>query len=921
MGKETHFNVTGMTCAACSAAVERNVRQLAGVDDAAVNLLTGTMRVKYDSGQVSDEDIVKAVTQAGYGASVKAEAQQGARRAAPAGEAKNVVEEQIREMKNRLVSSLVFMVPLMYVSMGHMVNLPLPSFLSGAQNAVSFAFLQFLLVLPVAYVNRKFFTVGFRALFRRQPNMDSLIAVGSGAGLVYGVFAIFRMSRGLGAGDLALVAQYAHNLYFESSAMILTLITLGEFLETRAKARTSDAIKKLMDLAPKTALVERGGIQEEIPVELVEVGDIVVIKPGDRIPVDGIIVEGQSYVDESVLTGESIPVEKGVGDRVSAATINESGAFKFRATEVGEDTTLAKIIALVGEASATKAPVGRLADKISGIFVPVVMAIALVSTLAWLLAGRSFEFAMSIGISVLVISCPCALGLATPVAIMVGTGKGAEHGILIKSAEALEVLHHIDTIVLDKTGTLTEGKPRVTDIVLGSAGTQEELLEIAGALEVNSEHHIAKAILNCADELNITLRNITEFKAISGKGVEGRINGKAYSAGNVRFMREKGVDTSAMEHLIDGLSEQGKTPICFAEENTLLGVIAVADVPKPTSRQAVERFKQMGVRVAMLTGDNRKTAEAIRKQLDIDEAIAEVLPQEKDSMIQSLRQDGHKVGMIGDGINDAPALARADVGIAIGAGTDVAIESADIVLVKSDLMDAVGAMELSKATIRNIKQNLFWAFFYNTLGIPIAAGLLYPAFGLKLSPMIGAAAMSMSSVFVVTNALRLRKFKPTAPERQQAVDLRFKPVAVSKVTPAVLASSERVDGDGVAVDSSVGAPQSAGVSQVQVLEPAFGGPGADSGSDPGSVADVKPAFQDKREEEDVIMKKTLKIEGMMCGHCKMRVEKALGAVDGVSSVEVNLEDGTAAASLMQAVSDQVLKQAVEEAGYKVIEVE
>ena len=445
--------------------------------------------------------------------------------------------------------------------------------------------------------------------------MDSLIAVGSGAGLVYGVFAIFRMSRGLGAGDLALVAQYAHNLYFESSAMILTLITLGEFLETRAKARTSDAIKKLMDLAPKTALVERGGIQEEIPVELVEVGDIVVIKPGDRIPVDGIIVEGQSYVDESVLTGESIPVEKGVGDRVSAATINESGAFKFRATEVGEDTTLAKIIALVGEASATKAPVGRLADKISGIFVPVVMAIALVSTLAWLLAGRSFEFAMSIGISVLVISCPCALGLATPVAIMVGTGKGAEHGILIKSAEALEVLHHIDTIVLDKTGTLTEGKPRVTDIVLGSAGTQEELLEIAGALEVNSEHHIAKAILNCADELNITLRNITEFKAISGKGVEGRINGKAYSAGNVRFMREKGVDTSAMEHLIDGLSEQGKTPICFAEENTLLGVIAAADVPKPTSRQAVERFKQMGVRVAMLTGDNRKTAEAIRKQV------------------------------------------------------------------------------------------------------------------------------------------------------------------------------------------------------------------------------------------------------------------------------------------------------------------
>lgn len=902
--KETQFNVTGMTCAACSAAVERSVKELEGVEDVTVNLLTGTMRVKYDSGQVADEDIVKAVTQAGYGASVRTKTQQRAGQAASTGEPKNVVEEEIQDMKRRLVSSLLSMVPLMYVSMGPMINLPLPAFLSDIQNSVSYAFVQFLLVLPVAYVNRKFFTVGFRALFRRKPNMDSLIAVGAGAGLVYGVFAIFRMSYGLGAGDLNLVAQYAHDLYFESSAMILTLITLGEFLETRAKARTSDAIRKLMDLAPKTALVERDGVQEEIPVELVEVGDIVVIKPGDRIPVDGVIIEGQSHVDESALTGESIPVKKEIGDRVSAATINASGAFKFRATEVGMDTTFAKIIALVEEASATKAPVGRLADQISGIFVPVVMVIALVSTIAWLLAGQSFEFAMSIGISVLVISCPCALGLATPVAIMVGTGKGAEHGILIKSAEALEVLHHVDTIVLDKTGTLTEGKPRVTDIVLGSAGSQEELLEIAGTLEMNSEHHIAKAILNYANELNITLRNITDFKAVSGKGVEGHIDGKAYSAGNVRFMHEKGVDTSAMEELIDGLSEQAKTPICFAAENTPLGIIAVADVPKPTSRQAVDRFKQMGVRVVVLTGDNWKTAEAIRKQLDIDEAIAEVLPQEKDSTIQGLQKDGHKVGMIGDGINDAPALARADVGIAIGAGTDVAIESADIVLIKSDLVDAVGATELSKATIRNIKQNLFWAFFYNTLGIPIAAGLLYPAFGLKLSPMIGAAAMSMSSVFVVTNALRLRRFQPTAPERQETVDLRFKPVSVSKVM---------VEGEGSWVEHTA-------VSHGSYASETTHSDIDSTDPDAAGRSVVRSDVWDTREEEDVLMKKILKVSGMMCQHCQMRVEKALGAVDGVGKVEVSLENQTAEVSLEHNVSDEVLKQAVEEAGYTVIEV-
>jgi len=775
------FYITGMTCAACSAAVERSVKKLPGVEFVTVSLLTGSMRAKYDQTQVSDADVLKAVTEAGYGASIKT--QREAEQASTTEQPENLMGREIQSMKRRFVASVLLMVPLMYVSMGHMLNWPLPSFLSGVENSVSFAFAQFLMALPVVYVNRKFFTVGFTALLKAHPNMDSLIAVGSGAGLAYGVFAIFRMSHGLGAGNPDLVAIYAHDLYFESSAMILTLITLGEFLEVRSKAKTSDAIRKLMGLAPKTAIVERNGAQDEIPVELVESGDIVVIKPGGLIPVDGVIVEGQSYVDESALTGESIPVKKQAGDRVSAATINRSGAFRFRATEVGVDTTLAKIISLVEEASATRAPIARLADQISAVFVPVVMAIALIATAGWLFAGQSFEFALSIGISVLVISCPCALGLATPVAIMVGTGKGAEHGILIKSAEALEVLHDVDTIALDKTGTLTEGKPRVTDIVLGCAGSLEEFLEIAQALEMNSEHPIAEAILNYAKERNVVSRKATAFKAVSGRGIEAYVDATVYSAGNEKFMREKRVVTEAVAALAARFSEQGKTLVYFAEEDTLLGIIAVADVPKGTSRQAVKRFKEMGVKVVMLTGDNEKTAEAVRVQMGIDEAVSEVLPQEKDSRIQEIQQQGRKVGMVGDGVNDAPALARADVGIAIGAGTDVAIESADIVLIKSDLMDAVGAMELSNATIRNIKQNLFWAFFYNSLGIPIAAGLLYPAFGIKLTPVIAAAAMSMSSFFVVTNALRLRRFKPTAVEKSDDIEQRVEPVSVTWVTP------------------------------------------------------------------------------------------------------------------------------------------
>lgn len=855
-GSDKKYDVTGMTCAACSAAVERSVKKIEGVESVTVNLLTNSMRVKYDENQTTDADILDAVKEAGYGASLKLE--QGINQIQNSEASENPMANEIEGMKFRLKVSILFMLPLMYISMGHMFGWTLPSFLSGIENAVSFAFAQFLLALPIVFVNRKFYIVGFKTLFKGHPNMDSLIAIGSSAALIYGIFTIFRMSYGLGVGNMELVHRYYHDLYFESAAMILTLITVGKFLEARSKWKTSDAIRKLMDLAPKTAIIERNGVEEQVPVELVASGDILVIKPGDSLPVDGVIIEGQSSVDESALTGESIPVEKQVGDYVSAATINQTGTFKLRAIQVGADTTLAKIIALVDDANATKVPIAKLADKISAIFVPVVMSIALFAAIGWLLAGQSFEFALSIGIAVLVISCPCALGLATPVAVMVGTGKGAEHGILIKSAEALEMLHNVDTIVMDKTGTLTEGKPRVTDIVLGSVESEEEFLEIAQALEKNSEHPLARAILNYTGGKGIILKEINGFNAVAGRGVEGNLDGIFYSAGNEKFMREKGVSIGAVAVLSDRFAEKGKTPLYFARDNILLGVIAVADVPKVTSRQAVERFKEMGVKVVMLTGDNQKTAEAMRSQLAIDEVIAEVLPQEKEQKIKELHEQGQCVAMVGDGINDAPALVRADVGIAIGAGTDVAIESADIVLIKSDLMDAVGAMELSKTTIRNIKQNLFWAFFYNGLGIPIAAGFLYPAFGIKLTPMIGAAAMSLSSIFVVANALRLRNFKPTsAKTANNMIEKADQVISVTKVT----------------VNKNI-------------------------------------------ESEDVKMEKILHIEGMMCNHCKLRVEKALNSLDGVSA-EVNLEAHSAKVSLSKVISDETLKKAVTDAGYEV----
>lgn len=752
------FNVTGMTCSACSANVEKSVKKVTGVQSVNVNLLSNSMVVDYEAEITDNSQIIQAVVDAGYHASLFT---RGADGAAKDEKAVNPLEAEMKEMKIRLIVSFMFLIPLMYVSMGHMIRLWLPDWLHGTPNAISFVFVQLLLTIPIVYVNRKYFQVGFKTLFHASPNMDSLIAIGSAAAMIYGIFAIFRIGYGLGHGQLDLVKEYTMNLYFESAATILALITLGKFLETRSKGKTSEAIAKLIDLAPKTATVVRDGQELEIPVEDVVLDDLILMRPGQSIPVDGVIIEGNSAVDQSALTGESIPVEKLVGDKVIAATINKSGFFKFRAEKVGNDTTLAQIIQLVEEAASSKAPIAKLADKISGIFVPVVISIAILSSIIWLLLGQPFEFALSIGIAVLVISCPCALGLATPVAIMVGTGRGAANGILIKSAEALEIAHAVNTVVLDKTGTITEGKPRVTDIVTAHGITEAQLIEIAASIEKLSEHPLAEAIVEKAKETGALLKSAAQFEAVSGRGIIAVIDGQQYFAGNLALMNEKGIEVADFKSISDSFAENGKTPLFFADTQKIQGIIAVADVVKPTSRQAIEQFKAMGIDVVMLTGDNKKTAEAIRKQLDIDRVVAEVLPQDKESEIRGIQDLGKKVAMVGDGINDAPALARADVGIAIGAGTDIAIESADIVLMKSDLLDAVTAIQLSKATLRNIKQNLFWAFFYNTLGIPLAAGVFFSLLGWKLNPMFAAAAMSLSSVFVVSNALRLKFFKPS----------------------------------------------------------------------------------------------------------------------------------------------------------------
>lgn len=751
------FDVQGMTCASCSANVDKSVRKVAGVVNVNVNLLSNNMSVEFDDSVTDSKAIIKAVENAGYGATVAVKGRQGAVKS----EKKvDLIAEELKEMKTRIIVSAVFLIPLLYIAMGHMFKWPLPAWIHGTPNAITFAFVQLLLILPIAYVNRKYFQVGFKTLFRGKPNMDALIAIGSTAAIIYGVFAIFRIGYGLGHNEMHLVDHYTMDLYFESAATILTLITLGKYLETRSKGKTSEAITKLINLAPKTATVLRDGEEQEIPVEDVVVGDMILVRPGQSIPVDGVIVEGRSSIDQSALTGESIPVEKNVGDKVVAATINKSGFFTFQAQKVGDDTTLAQIIALVEEASSSKAPISKLADRISAIFVPVVIVIAIVASAVWMLLGKDVEFALSIGIAVLVISCPCALGLATPVAIMVGTGRGAVNGILIKSAEALEIAHTIQTVVLDKTGTITEGKPKVTDVIASDGVTDEELLQLAASIEKPSEHPLADAITARATETGLSLLKVDQFEAVAGRGIVAMIQDRPLLAGNLAFMEERGVSLSDWLETGERLSNEGKTPLYFAEGTRHLGIIAVADVVKPTSRGAIEAFKAMGIEVVMLTGDNKRTAEAIRRQLLIDRVVADVMPQDKEQEIRRIQEQGRKVAMVGDGINDAPALARADVGIAIGAGTDIAIESADIVLMKSDLQDAVTAVRLSKAVIRNIKQNLFWAFFYNTVGIPLAAGVFFTLLGWKLSPMFAAAAMSMSSVSVVTNALRLRFFQP-----------------------------------------------------------------------------------------------------------------------------------------------------------------
>ncbi len=875
--KTQKFNVTGMTCSACSTRVEKNVNKTDGVIEATVNLLTNSMTVKYDESVLNEENIIKVVEDAGYGASSA-----DVRKAEAKKDTKADDKSELEEMKKRMIVSLIFAVPLFYISMGHMLNWPLPGIFHGWENALIFAFTQFLLCIPVVVVNHKYYRVGFKTLFKGSPNMDSLIAIGTSAAVAYGIFAIYKIGYGLGHNDIAMVEQFSMDLYFESAAVVLALITVGKFLETRAKGKTSDAIKKLIDLSPKTALVERNGIEEEIPVEDVVVGDIIIVKPGQSIPVDGTIVFGNSSIDEAMLTGESMPVEKKVGDKVIGASINKSGFFKFQAQKVGDDTTLSQIIKLVEEASSSKAPISKMADKISGVFVPVVIVIAVVATIVWLLLGATFEFALSIGIAVLVISCPCALGLATPTAIMVGTGKGAENGILIKSAESLEIAHHVQTVVMDKTGTITEGKPRVTDLTTDGIG-EVEMLRIAASAEKGSEHPLAEAIIEEAKNLNLDLYPVEDFQAIPGHGLRATVNNKIYYLGNLRLINEQGINIKDFEEKSTKFADEGKTPLYFADEENVLGIITVADTVKPTSQAAIKEFEAMGIEVVMLTGDNKKTAEAIRKQLGISRAIAEVLPQDKEREIRNIQEQGRKVAMIGDGINDAPALARADVGIAIGAGTDVAIESADIVLIRSDLLDAVTAVQLSKATIRNIKQNLFWAFVYNTIGIPLAAGVFYGILGWKLNPMFAGAAMSLSSVSVVSNALRLKFFKPTRMSKDALI-------AYSKETDSIV-NKEKTDSKNNANNN-------------ENIE-----------SNKNNLI-VKNNSNNGGNE----MNKVLIVEGMTCGHCKASVEKALKAVEGVESAVVDLDKKSADVSLSREVDSEILTKAVTDAGYEVIEV-
>lgn len=876
--KKQKFAVTGMTCSACSSHVEKSVAKLPGMETVSVNLLTNSMQAVYDESVCNEEKIIEAVEKAGYGAGLlqgehreRADyikgnnTEQGSGTVSDGGSpGKNTEGREAlkgkkanKEMKTRLIISIVFMILLMLVSMHHMffmwLGLTPPKWLNdlfhGNENALTFAFTQFLLTLPIIYVNRKYYQTGFKTLFHLSPNMDSLIAIGSGAALVYGIFAIYRIGYGLGHGNDALVSRYASDLYFESAGMILALITVGKYLETRSKGKTSEAIEKLMDLSPKTAvLLMENGEEKEIPTHQLKKEDLFVVKPGSLVPADGIVVEGVSSINEAAITGESIPVEKQPGDQVVSATMNKAGRLVCKALKVGEDTTLAQIIRLVEEASSSKAPIARMADRIAGVFVPAVMAVALAAFLVWMLAGGGFEAAISSAIAVLVISCPCALGLATPVAIMVGTGVGAKNGILIKSGDALQSAGDVNTVVLDKTGTITEGSPRVTDILEYEKGvTTDRILASAAAIEKPSEHPLAEAIVNEAIEKKIAIPKAEEFQAVFGKGVQGICEGIRCLAGNRKFMEENGIFLSKeQESAMEKLSEEGKTPLLFAREKMLAAIIAVADTVKPSSEKAIEELHKMNIEVVMLTGDNMRTAQAVQKKLGINQVIAEVLPEDKEKEIRKLQSRGKKAAMIGDGINDAPALAAADVGIAIGAGTDVAIDSADIILMRSRLTDVITAIKLSRNVIRNIRENLFWAFFYNIIGIPLAAGVWYPMFGIRLSPMFGAAAMSLSSLFVVGNALRLRNFKPYVYQETYK--------------------------------------------------------------------------KDNKEKENKDMKKTMIIEGMMCAHCTGRVQKALEEIEGVKSVSMSLENKSAEITLGGEVADEVLKEAVAQAGYEVTEI-
>lgn len=759
------YDVTGMTCSSCAIHVEKSVRKIPGMGDVRVNLLTNTLSIDKGGQNIEDEAIIKAVADAGYGASVREREQQKGAVAAQH-DPRIHVEKELVSMRQRLIVSFAFSIPLVYIAMGHMLGWPLPDFFHGHANAMNFAFTQFLLTIPVFIVNGRYFRSGFKTLAKRAPTMDSLIALGSTAAFVYGIFAIFMIGMGLGTSQMEIVERYSMDLYFESAAMILSLVLLGKYLELKAKGRTSDAVAKLIDLSPKTAVVLTDDGEVEMPVDQVQVGFHIVVRPGGRFPVDGTVVSGSSAVDESALTGESMPVEKRVGDQVMSASINTTGRVVYRADRVGENTTLAQIIKLVEDASASKAPIAKLADRISGVFVPIVIVIAIVSTLVWLFLGMPAERALAFGIAVLVISCPCALGLATPTAIMVGTGKGAEHGILIRSAQALETAQGLDTVVLDKTGTITEGKPKVTDVLVADTIDSRQLLSMAGALEGASEHPLSLAILEHVNSRGIEIGEIEDFSAIPGKGLFGIYEGSAVLGGNDALMLENQVDIGPLKDEATRLSLEGKTPLYFASEKQLLGVVAVADVIKESSAAAVDRLHKMGLEVVMLTGDNEQTARAIASKVGIERIFASVLPDGKEAVVRQLQEEGKRVAMVGDGINDAPALVRSDVGMAIGAGTDIAIEAADIILMRSDLQEVATSIALSKATLRNIKQNLFWALFYNTLGIPLAAGIFYPLFGWTLSPMFAAAAMSLSSVFVVTNALRLKRFKVATSDKQ-----------------------------------------------------------------------------------------------------------------------------------------------------------